>query len=100
MKSSQRQAIREVIDACRMHRKEVIRSMPPNDEDLANVAEGLDISATKLEAVIKEDDEVVLALKVAVDLIDQYEEQRKAVCGKSSVTRDLVANVLKRVSAG
>lgn len=50
MKSSQRQTIQEVIDACRVHEKATEKV-----EGLEDVNEGLAISATKLEAALAED---------------------------------------------
>ena len=105
MNKLQKQTIQEVIDATRLHEKAIhrIRSLQCHGENLKDIEEGLAISATKLENVIKEAGQdfhksVVNALTAAVDLIDQYEETRKELCGHSSMTRAFIADVLKIVT--
>jgi beta-phosphoglucomutase-like phosphatase (HAD superfamily) len=102
MNKSQLQAIREVIEATRLHSKAIhsIRSVQHSGENLKDIEEGLDISATKLEVALKENkglfDGMVDALTAAIELIDQYEEPRKKICGKSSVTRNAIEYVLRK----
>ncbi len=56
MNKSQRQAIQEVLEATRTHEKAIhrMRSLYNHGVSLKDIEEGLAISATKLEVVLKE----------------------------------------------